>query len=104
MATDYDWCLQGQERYLLGVTLVHRDYCRYDKNPKRDHDHCKFCWAKFMVEDQPDVLHEGYCTEDEDNWICPRCFHDFNAQFNWRVIEAMTPTDAEDTNNRINLT
>ena len=100
MATDSDWRLQGQERYLRGVTLVHRAYRRYAKNPNWDHDHCNFCWAKFMVEDYPDVLHEGYCTEDDYNWICPQCFNDFNAQFQWRVIEAITPNDAEDSNSR----
>jgi hypothetical protein len=33
----------------------------------------------------PDVLHRGYCTEDEYHWICERCFQDFHKRFNWRV-------------------
>ena len=51
----------------------------------RDHDHCEFCWAKFMVEDYPDVLHEGYSTLDEYRWVCKGCFEDFKESFQWRV-------------------
>ncbi len=57
-----DWRLGGQDRYLKGVTLFRRAYSRYRES--WDHDHCAFCWTKFMVEDGPGVLHEGYCTED----------------------------------------
>jgi hypothetical protein len=80
-----DWRLQGQEKYLVGVTLVHRAYRRYAANPRWDHDHCEFCWDKFMVEDLPDVLHEGYCTLDEYRWICATCFADFKGRFGWTV-------------------
>jgi len=82
-----DWRLMGQEKYLKGVTLVKRAYRRYPKNPKRDHDHCSFCGAKFMIEDYPDVLHEGYSTEDEYRWICEKCFQDFHDHFQWKVIK-----------------
>jgi hypothetical protein len=58
---------------------------RYPKNAKWDHDHCAFCWAKFMVEDLPDVLHEGYCTLDEYHWICETCFRDFQASLEWQI-------------------
>lgn len=40
-----------------------------------------------MVEDTPDVLHEGYCTPDERRWICPTCFRDFREQFMWELVE-----------------
>jgi len=46
-----DWRLGGQDRYLKGVTLLRRAYTRYREG--WDHDHCAFCWAKFMVEDGP---------------------------------------------------
>ena len=85
MVDDLDWRLQGQERYLRGATLVRRRYRRYAENASWDHDHCEFCWAKFMVEDYPDVLHEGYCTEDEYRWICEQCFNDFRDHFGWSV-------------------
>ncbi len=81
-----DWRLTGQERYLMGEKLQRRRYRRYPKNPNWDHDHCEFCWAKFMVEDYPDVLHEGYATLDEYRWICDECFRDFHKQLKWVVV------------------
>jgi hypothetical protein len=89
-----DWRLQDQERYLTGAKLTFRAYRRYPKNPDWDHDHCEFCGAKFMVEEAPDVLHEGYCTLDEYRWICSTCFADFRARFSWEVIEAHSRGDA----------
>ena len=80
--------LGGQDRFLKSVTLVRRPYTRYPKNPNWEHDHCAFCWAKFMVDDQPGVLHEGYATEDEYHWVCLTCFADFRDMFEWRVREA----------------
>jgi hypothetical protein len=88
MADSNDWRLGGQERFLKGVTLVRRPYRRSLTNPNWDHDHCAFCWAKFMAEDYPGSLHEGYSTEDEYHWICPTCFADFQGAFEWRVREA----------------
>jgi hypothetical protein len=81
-----DWRLRDQEKYLMGASLVHRSYRRYAKNPEWDHDHCAFCWAKFMVEDYPDVLHEGYATADDYHWICDQCFRDFRERFQWQLI------------------
>ena len=75
--------IAGPKKYLTGATLVRRPYRIYPKNEKWDHDHCAFCWAKFMVEELPEVLHEGYCTEDEYHWICEACFDDFKVQFGW---------------------
>lgn len=85
-----DWRLQGQKKYLKSVTLVHRLYRRYANNPNWDHDHCSFCWAKFMVEDHPDVLHQGYATEDDYHWICEKCFEDFKEMFDWSVVDEIS--------------
>lgn len=82
-----NWRLTGQERYLIGLSLVHKKYRRYLQNSEWDHDHCAFCWAKFMVEDCPDVLHRGYATTDEYHWICEKCFEDFKEKFDWKVVE-----------------
>ena len=57
MVDEPDWRLRNRENYLKGVTLVRRPYRRYPPDTTWDHDHCAFCWAKFMVEDYPDVLH-----------------------------------------------
>ena len=75
----------GQEHYLTGAMLVRRQYRRPQRNPNWNHDHCEFCWAKFMDEDFPNVLREGYCTEDEYRWICEQCFTDFREQFGWSI-------------------
>ncbi len=84
-AADDDWRLNGQEQDLLGVTLIRRAYRRYRDNPEWDHDHCQFCWAKFMVDDEPGVLHEGYSTEDEYRWVCETCVADFKDRFRWTL-------------------
>jgi hypothetical protein len=44
---DPDWRLQGQEKYLGGVTLVRRRW--QQQRPDWDHDHCEFCGAKNPV-------------------------------------------------------
>jgi len=89
-----DWRITNQAKYLQGVTVQYR---RYNKpNAEWDHEHCSFCWAKFMDEAdpnaQPDALHEGYATEDSaggspaHHWICTTCFNDFREQFDWQVF------------------
>jgi hypothetical protein len=80
---DDDWRLQGQERYLGGVMLHRATYHR--PSPVWDHDHCTFCWAKFMEADDLEILREGYTTDDEYYWVCPTCFEDFRELFGWSV-------------------
>jgi hypothetical protein len=87
MTSEKDWRLRGQEKYLTGVCLVHR---RYQPVADNDHDHCAFCWAKFMVANRPDLLHEGYATADSSHWICDRCFDDFRERFHWQVAADTT--------------
>lgn len=82
MTSEKDWRLTSQEKYLMGVSLVHR---RYEPAAGNDHDHCVFCWAKFMVKYSPEVLHEGYATSNRSHWICDRCFRDFRERFHWQV-------------------
>jgi hypothetical protein len=84
MREENDWRLQGQETYLKCLPLWWQRYTRYSES--WEHDHCEFCWAKFMEADVPDVLHEGYTTEDHDRWICEECFEDFNDLFEWKVM------------------
>lgn len=82
-----DWRRMGQERFLKGVTLVHRSYRRNPDNPDWDHDHCEFCGAKFVVDGESECLAEGYATQDDYHWVCPRCFEDFRAEFQWSLEE-----------------
>lgn len=85
MSAGKDWRLNGQEEYLVDALLVRRAYRGNPANPHWDHDHCEFCNAKFMVEDIPDVLHEGYVTPDDYRWVCDDCFSDFRERFRWVV-------------------
>ena len=97
-----DWRLTGQQRYLHGAALARRRYRA--RSATWDHDHCAFCWAKFvdpgvsqphgrLAEEQPDVVTQGYATTAEHpqgadyHWVCERCFDDFADLFEWRVVE-----------------
>jgi hypothetical protein len=99
-APQSDWRLTNQESYLKGASLIRKPYRAYSE--EWEHDHCEFCWAKFMdpaytdehrafIEQHPEVLTEGYATTDEHpkgadyHWICPACFDDFVEAFGWRV-------------------
>ena len=84
--SDSDWRLQGQEKYLTGMTLSRRRWRQSRAN--WDHDHCEFCWAKFMDIDDPEILREGWTDADEYRWICDTCFADFQDRFAWNVVEA----------------
>ena len=84
MREQNDWRLQGQEKYLKCISLWWKKYTRYREG--WEHDHCQFCWAKFMEEDDPDVLHEGYASDDNYRWICSECFEDFKELFEWKVM------------------
>lgn len=97
MSADDDWRLGGQERYLQGATLHWAAWHRPASNPNWDHDHCSFCWARFIEAGDPnlaaDDLTEGYTTTadhehgDGYHWVCQPCFRDFVERFQWRVVE-----------------
>jgi hypothetical protein len=63
-----DWRLRGQEKYLQGRAWLRRKYVR--PRADWDHDHCEFCWAKFMEAPATEILDEGYVTEDGARWVC----------------------------------
>jgi hypothetical protein len=96
-----DWRLTGQESYLWRAIWVRKRY----RAPSEtwEHDHCEFCWAKFMdpdfspaaralIDGHPDVLIEGYASteghprEADYHWVCERCFADFSQRFGWEVV------------------
>ena len=78
-----DWRLQGQDKYLLDVQLMRSAYS--PPRPDWDHDHCEFCWAKFMDADGPKNQRVGYKTVEGDLWICDDCFGDFKSRFRWTI-------------------
>lgn len=82
MTSGEDWRLSFQSEHLHGATLIRKVWVQ--TRPDWDHDHCAFCWAKFGPPSQPDMLHEGYATSDEYDWVCPTCFEDFRERFGWQ--------------------
>lgn len=95
---DDDWRRMGQEAALPpGTQLVRKTY--QPRRPGWDHDHCSFCSAKFMAQDEPgqamgdDVHSLGYTTTDNlerganYEWVCLDCFADFAEEFGWLVID-----------------
>ncbi len=81
-----DWRLNGQEEILMNAKLIAAFYV------KHDHDHCVFCWQKFMPEYERafrlnvDFVSRGYVTLDGCRWICEKCFDDFKEAFNWEIM------------------
>ena len=102
-AGEHDWRLTDQETWLHGAELTWKRY--HARSETSEHEHCVFCWAKFMDPDfsdahrqhiaqHPDVLTEGYTTTNSHkhgtdyHWICKPCFDDFAQRFAWRVTPA----------------
>jgi hypothetical protein len=85
MVEESDWRLAGQEKYLFGKTLFRRPWSSPPSNPAWDHDHCAFCWRKFLAASGLDECREGYTTADGYYWVCDECFQDFRERFQWRV-------------------
>lgn len=82
-----DWRIQGQERFLYGVSLLRKQYQNYSDHWQ--HDHCEFCGEKFS--EQPNNLNVGYVTMNNYHWICENCFKDFNQLFQWKYDGNTTP-------------
>jgi hypothetical protein len=98
-----DWRRRGQENDLPpGTALVLKRYLA--RGETWEHEHCIFCWAKFMdpefsdshrrfIDEHPDVLVEGYTTTDDHecgaawHWVCPQCFEDFAEEFGWQRVD-----------------
>jgi hypothetical protein len=101
MTDEDDWRLQGQETYLRGAIWVRKRY--RVRSHSWEHDHCSFCWAKFMdpefstasrafIDVHPEVLIEGYASaqghprEVDYYWVCEECFAAFSDRFAWSVV------------------
>jgi hypothetical protein len=96
MSRDPDhWGQTGQEDiFPTGTTLELRPYRAHKAT--WGHDHCIFCWAKFMdpelsdasrraVESDSEILTSGYTVGPPGGeWVCPRCFEEFAERFDWR--------------------
>ena len=82
-----DWRRMGQEKYLKGINLTWKKYTKYRDD--WDHDHCTFCSAKFMESEAPDILKEGYASDDNYYWVCKECYEDFKDEFAWSENNAV---------------
>ena len=85
-----DWRLVTA-RDLAGLTF---HWARWHRPSETwDHDHCAGCWAKFMEESYPGVLHEGWTTGDdwpsgpEAEWVCPTCFEELKPFLGWTAAK-----------------
>jgi hypothetical protein len=85
MHTDSDPRITDQESYMVGLAFRWAQWST--KDPRWDHDHCEFCWAKFPATPGEVNGHdEGWLTTDGDLWVCAQCFTDFTERFEWTVV------------------
>jgi hypothetical protein len=77
-----DWRVDNA-KHTRGAALHFRKYSRYSET--WEHDHCEGCWGKFMEAAAPDVLTEGYVTDDGYRWICGECFRDLKDVMGWHL-------------------
>lgn len=85
-----DWRRQGQKEYLVDKQLRFMKW--REVQPRWDHDHCEFCFAK--LSNYEGDLHEGYSYDGGRRWICPKCFEDFREEFRW-TLEPGTGPESE---------
>ena len=99
-----DWRRAGQENFLSDLAFARGTYQAYSGN--WDHDHCEFCFVKFVDPNyaewmrekldagSPDHVGAGYTnlrhkdTPSGRYWICEGCFSDFQPEFHWPVVES----------------
>src|SRR5258708_1625205 len=94
--SDADWRLTNQGTYLTGVTLHRRLYFFWSES--WEHDHCEFCWRKFLVPGDVAMdfsTNEGWTTDDERRWVCDGCFADFKSRFHWKSRGALATDHAD---------
>jgi hypothetical protein len=77
-----DWRIDNA-KHTRGAVLRFKKYTRYSE--AWDHDHCAGCWIKFTESGGPDVITEGYATEDDYSRVCPACFRDLKDAMEWKL-------------------
>ena len=101
---DDDWRRTGQEEWLSGLRLTWKRYQAYSGN--WEHEHCEFCWKKFLDEHYAQWMHDALASQSPEHcgfgftnvrhedipagrhWICRECFDDFVPEFGWSVEES----------------
>lgn len=93
-----DW-RRGQPGAPKGTRFRWREYVA--PKPEWNHDHCLFCWAKFvprseegkewLSRDTHTIYFAGYATVEPSGsgfeWVCPSCFDDFAAELDFSVVD-----------------
>jgi hypothetical protein len=96
-----DWRLtQGADKFLRGASLRWKVFKK--PRPDWDHEHCSFCWAKFIdaedlaryvqTEESGQVYTEGYTTTEDHGrgadyyWVCKPCFEEFRDYADLRQV------------------
>lgn len=69
-----------KKSYLIGKTLK---YAKYQPSFPTDHTFCVFCWARISAWEED--LHDGYCEEESNNWVCDICIEEYQNAFEWTV-------------------
>lgn len=87
MIEENDWrLLRGHDEYLRNKKFQYKEFKKLRE--EWDHEHCEFCWHKFM--ENPDGVEDcsthGYCSIDGKYWVCENCFKDFAEKFNMKVV------------------
>lgn len=68
-----DWRITNQEKYMFGKELKKATFNQ--RNIDYDHEHCVFCWVKIFPGEN------AFCTLDNKNWVCEKCYQDFSDKF-----------------------
>ena len=97
-----DWRRMRQEDYLTGLAFTLTDYKVYSAN--WDHDHCEFCFKKFLDPSYADWMRDALAKPSDDHagsgyanvaagdtpsaryWVCRECFDDFRPEFGWELV------------------
>jgi len=96
---EFDWRPQLKEHYLFRVKLslrFHYDETVWgtrsrsgkirDEMPESwNHEHCDFCFQRISDTTWPDGIQEAYADEDEEQWVCPKCFEFLKDLFEWNT-------------------
>ena len=82
-----DWrLLRGQDEYLRNKKFQYKEFAKL--RDEWDHEHCEFCWHKFMENpnEGEDCSKQGYCSIDGKYWVCEDCFRDFAERLNMKIV------------------
>ncbi|CUI07269.1 hypothetical protein [Massilia antarctica] len=81
-----DWRLDNPPDWCQDAVLFFTSY----KQPSAawDHDHCSFCHQKIAEPHIPEAMPQAWLFAPKNEWVCPPCFDDLAAYFNWTGVDA----------------